>query len=284
MNSLRLLLFGLALCVLAVLGWRFTAPSPREAMRAPSRTVAPEAPPPPTASLPQPPAAFTTPPLAEARHSVEARVTEVPQYAMFFAALGEAFPHVRESLLDQWAARLGRSGVLASPDTLIWQAMRDVQQSQGLLARRAGDEALSAYFDARLALLDAMAPSDPKLCADFLYGSADVSLDAFSATHRDLVADLALRQLAALKSGQHGKDDPVAPTPADFDLVAAQLAAKGLSPDEIGVLIDGRMLDPSPSDTRLCDMGRIYLAVLRALPAEARLRIYGLAAELLARS
>ncbi len=283
MNSLRLLLFGLALCVLAVLGWRFIAPSPRETLREPSRTGAPEAPPKLTASRPQPPApaAGTA---AEARRSVEARVAEVPQYAAVFAGLGGAFPHVRDQLLDQWAARLARSGVLASPDTLMWQAMRDVQQSQGLLARRAGDEALSAYFDARLALLDAMAPSDPKLCADFLYGSADVSLDAFSATHRDLVANLAQRQLAALTSGKDGKGDPVAPTPADFDLVVAGLAAKGLSQDEIGVLLDGKMLDPPPSDARLCHMGRTYLTVLRALPAEARLRIYGLAAELLARS
>jgi hypothetical protein len=31
-------------------------------------------------------------------------------------------------------------------------------------------------------------------------------------------------------------------------------------------------------------MGRIYLEVLRSLPPEARQRIYGLAAELLARS
>ena len=286
MNSLRLLLFALALGVLAALSWRFVAPSPRDALREPSRTAVPAAPASKVtaARVQPPPAAPVASTTADARRSVEARLTEAPQYAAVFAALGGTFPHVQESLLDQWSARLVRSGVLASPDSLVWQAMRDVQQSQGLLARRADDQALTAYFDARLALLDAMAPGDPKLCADFLYGNTDVSLDAFSATHRDLVANLAERELAALKSGQDGKGDPVAPTPADFDLVVAGLTAKGLSQDEIGMLLDGRMLDPPPSDTRLCDMGRTYLTVLRALPAEARLRIYGLAAELLARS
>ena len=49
-------------------------------------------------------------------------------------------------------------------------------------------------------------------------------------------------------------------------------------------LIDGQAPDPPLPDARLCQIGQVYLDVLHDQPPDARHRIYGLAAELLARS
>ena len=57
-----------------------------------------------------------------------------------------------------------------------------------------------------------------------------------------------------------------------------------MTSDEVAVLIDGKSVDPPIPDTRLCEMGRVYLSVLRGLPVESRQRIYGFTAEMLTRS
>src|SRR5262249_50757282 len=153
----------------------------------------------------------------------------------------------------------------------------------GILASQARGQKLADFFDARRAVLDALAPIDPRQCADFLYGTTDLPL-SFSATHRDLIAELAVKQLAAIKDGQDRHASRAAPSAADIDLVAKGLAAHNLTPDEIALLLDGKTLDPPPPDARLCEIGRTYLSVLQSLPDDARERIYGFAAELLARS
>ena len=268
MNVLRYVLLGLAVCVLLALGWRsmmFQAPvgAPRSG----------------TAG-----ASYEADQLSAARKLVEARMAEVPEFAAFYRQLDADFPRTYGSVVDDFSHKLAGAGTLPTPDAMILEALRELEQSQGVLAARASGAPLEAFFDARLAVLDALAPADPRQCADFLYGTADSPLVDFSAHHRDLVAALALRQLAAMTDGRDNRVNHGTPTAADFDLLANGLAAKKLTPDEISVLLDGKDADPPIQDKRLCDMGRIYLAVLRALPADSRQRIYGLAAELLARS
>ena len=274
MIVLRYLLLGLGLCVLATLGWRLThGASGLEVAGAPKITREASVPPPSDTSQ-----------VSEARRVVLNRMKDVPQFGSFYDALAAAYPRLYDGIVGANAARLAEAGVLGSAETLFWDALRTLQQAQGIMAAKAGPEVLTSFFDARLALLDALAPVDPKLCADFLYGTTDASIDAFSATHRDLVASLAIKELAAVEAGHTRPSDADKPTPADIDLVASRMADRRLSPDEIAVLIDGKSADPPIPDARLCEMGRVYLSVLGALPPDVRQRVYGFAAELLARS
>jgi hypothetical protein len=267
MNVLRYVLLGLAACVLVVLGLRLTN------LQAPTG-----------ASRPGPAQSSDDGQLASARKLVEARMSEVPQFADFYRQLGEAFPRSYAGVVDSFSRKLVTSGTFPSAEAMILESLRQLQQSQGVLAARASAAPLSALFAARLAFLDALAPIDPKQCADFLYGNADLPFADFSTQHRALVADLATKQLAAMKDGQERHDPHEIPTAADFDLIAKGLAAKNLTADEISVLLDGKNVDPPIPDARLCEMGRAYLGVLHDLPDDARQRVYGLAAELLARS
>ena len=265
MNVLRYVLLGLAACMLVVLGWRLTTlKTPAGAPGGPSSAAAGQ--------------------IGAARKLVVGRLSEVPQFAAFYRQLDEDFPRSYARVVDGFSRKLAGTGTLPTPEAMILETLRDLQQSQGVLAARASGARLAALFDARLALLDALAPTDPKQCADFLYGTADLPLADFSANHHDLVAALASKQLAAMKDGQDRHADRDTPTATDFDLIANGLAAKQLTPGEISVLLDGKTADPPIQDGRLCDMGRIYLNVLRDLPDDARQRVYGLAAELLARS
>ena len=272
MIVLRYMLLGLGLCVLATLGWRFIygplGPSiqSRTARQAPALSVT------------------ANDQLAEARGIVLARMRDVPEFKAFYDQLAATYPHVEAALVEGAAKRLAQSGVLASPEAMLWDALRVLQQSQGIMASRAGQDILTAFFESRLAMLDALAPADPKLCADFLYGTTDSSIDAFSADHHALVAALAMNELAAIRDGRQHPPETARPTPADIDLIAAGMARRNLTPDEVAVLIDGKLVDPPIADARLCEMGRVYLSVLRALPPDARQRVYGFAAELLARS
>ena len=94
----------------------------------------------------------------------------------------------------------------------------------------------------------------------------------------------AMASILATAEGRKLKIERGAPTPDDFKLMEAGLAAKGLSPEEIAALLDGKSLDPPLPDERLCSDARTYLDVIKTLPEDVRLRVYGLSAELLARS
>ncbi len=269
MRALRFVFLGLAAFVLVAVGWRFTADRP-----APSRP----------GPLAMPVSAPAAPLPGTNREVARPRVADPSEFAPFYTALRSDFPRTYAQVVDAEQRTESATGAPPDADAAIWDALRALQQSQGLLAARAGTDDLRAYFDARLSVLDALAAEDPRTCADFLYGIMDPPFAGFTARHRGLVAILASRQLAAILGGRDKKTDRTPPEAADFDSFAAALASHALSPDEIAVLLDGKALDPPLPDARLCDMGRIYLSVLRQLPDAVRYRIYGLAAELLARS
>ena len=273
MNALRIVFLGLAAGLLGLLGWRAVmgrpemaaAPLPalaalRDAMRAPP-------PPLPAPALPLVPAPAD-------------RIAEVPEFASFYGRLRTDFPHDYDALL----ARLGNGPSAPGANAVIWDALRDLEQSKGVLAAEAEPAALDRFFDARSAMLEGLAPLNARQCVDFLYGVTDASIADFTAAHRGLVATLADRTLDAIADGRAHHLERDAPTEADLDALSTGLAARGLSPVEIGLLIDGTTPDPPLPDGRVCEIGRTYLDVLHGLPAEPRQRIYGLAAELLVRS
>jgi hypothetical protein len=320
MNALRIICLLLAFGVLGVVGWRSGADHgpaqpvrvaaggarlpassppeplpplassapPREAetpvlpVPAPPTAAPPEAAPPP--ALPAASVASPVPSTPAAPPSIAApqdRLTDVPEFAAFFDRLKLDFPHDYIAIvrhLDQGGAEA------TGANAAIWAALRDLEQSRGILAAQAAPPALDRFFEARSAVLDGLAPLDARQCADFLYGVTDAALADFTAAHRGLVATLADRTLEAIADGRDHPAERSTPTPADLDALAAGLAARGLSPAEVGFLMDGTAPDPPLADTRVCAIGRTYLDVLHGLPAEARQRIYGLAAELLARS
>ncbi len=285
MTALRIVLLTLAVGILGLLGWRSVSsrpvvvaprPSPPppgfaalgDAMRA--------APAPVLASFP----AAASPRPAAVPIAPSDRLGEVPEFASFYGRLEADFPRDYAAILD----RLGREAAVPPPNAAIWDVLREFEQSEGVFAAQAGPAALDRFFDARSAMLDGLAPLDAHRCVDFLYGMTDPSIADFTAAHRGLVATLADRTLDAIADGRRHRVDRAAPTADDLDALSSGLAAFGLTPAEIGLLIDGTTPDPPPSDKRLCEMGRTYLDMLHSLPAEARGRIYGLAAELLSRS
>ena len=322
MNALRIICLVLAICVLGVLGWRVgvdhgQVPSAQPvrgmvgggaALPAPPRPASPAAPdvivaapaamggsaapaapvsPPPVSppplpvvagvGLPSPTVAVTGP---EAPH--QDRLTDVPEFAPFFDRLKLDFPHDYIAIVRHLD---GGGAEATGANAAIWEALRDLEQSRGILAAQAAPAVLDRFFDARSAVLDGLAPFDARQCADFLYGvTADATLADFTAAHRGLVATLADRTLEAIADGRDRPAERTAPSASDLDALAAGLAARGLSPAEVGFLMDGTAPDPSLADSRVCAIGRSYLDVLHGLPADARQRIYGLAAELLARS
>ena len=207
-------------------------------------------------------------------------IGDAPEFAGFYGRLKADFPRDYAAVVDG----LGRRGGAPPADAAIWDAMRDLEQAQGVLVAQAEPAALDRFFDARSAVLDGLAPFDAHRCVDFLYGLTDVSIAGFTAAHRGLVAALADRTLDAIADGRSHRLDRAAPTEADLDALSTGLAAFGLTPTEVGLLIDGATPDPPLPERRVCEIGRTYLDVLHGLPADVRSRLYGLAAELLARS
>lgn len=262
MNALRTLFLVLAVALLGLLGWRVIANHRYGAEGAPATAAKPQA---------VPPAHVAT---------TEERLAEVPEFASFYGKLRSDFPRDYAALVEQMTAR----PAMPTGNAAIWDAMRDLQQSQGILAAEAGLAALDGYFGARHAVLDGLAPLNARECVDFLYGYTNPSIADFTEAHRGLVATLADRQLAAIEDGRSRHLDRSSPTNADLDALSAALTGRQVSPQEIGVLLDGTTPDPPLTDTRLCALGRLYLDALHGLPADMRQRIYGLAAELLARS
>lgn len=285
MTALRTVFLTIAVGVLGLLGWRFVSSRPvpvavasRPLPASPDLALLGHAmrerPAPVLASFP----AVAPPHLAPILPSD--RAGEVPEFAGFYGRLKVDFPRDYAAILD----RLGRDLTGPSANAAIWDALRELEQAKGVLAAQAGADALDRFFDARSALLDGLAPLDARRCVDFLYGMTDPSIADFTAAHRGLVATLADRTLDAIADGRSRRVDRGAPTETDLDALSSGLSAFGLTPAEIGLLIDGTTPDPPLPDERVCEVGRTYLDVLHGLPADARGRIYGLAAELLFRS
>lgn len=293
MAALRIVLLALAVGIIGLLISRATPPhggasptaprNPRDDARLASleRAMAASPAPPPVPTIPSAPDAIPASPAVPASPALPAarsadRAPDVPEFLGFYGRLRADFPR-------DYAAISGRDGA-ARPDAAIWDALRDLEQADGVLAAQAGPAALDRFFDARSAVLAGLAPLDPHRCVDFLYGVTDAGIADFTASHRGLVASLADRTLDAVADGRSHHVERPAPTEADLESLSAGLAAFGLAPAEIGLLIDGTTPDPPPPDRRVCEIGRTYLDVLHGLPADTRARIYGLAAQLLARS
>ncbi len=219
-----------------------------------------------------------------AKQRLDRLIGDAPDYDRFFKRLREAFPVEYAAALDTFAARLVESKHEESVDYYVSEAVRLLRQSRGVLAAKAEPEPLTKVFDIQLKVLRAIGEEDPHLCVAFLYGATDQDFARFAATRRPLVADMALTGLDAIASGQAKKIDRVAPTENDFKMLETALLARGLGKLEIDALLDGKMPDPPLEDARMCAAGQTYLETLHTLPEAARLRIYGLAMELMARS
>lgn len=243
----------------------------------------PQLPGPQPSSLPAGPGRVGAP-LDADRATVQARLQAVPDLARVFALMRTEFPAVADRSLTAAVDALRKTGQPPSPDDMIAAAMRDARLSAGVLAARAGPEALAAIFEAKAATLADLEAADPRICADYVYGGTSPEFSDFALSHRALVARADIATLAAMADGRNRHMSWDTPSPEDYALIETQLKQKGLSADEIGAVLDGKSFDHPPSDTRLCDNARAYLDAMRAMPIDARNRVYGLAAELLARS
>ncbi|WOJ88154.1 hypothetical protein RZS28_09835 [Methylocapsa polymorpha] len=269
MHILRLALLGLAALVALILGWTFwieanrlePAPSPKIA----ETHVSPEA-------------------IAAARGAIEAELAAVPEYAGFFDSLKTRFPADYEAFLAKASRRSAATGEIQSADFLIIDAVRALRVSHGVLAAKAEQPALDHVFEMQLAMLRALAGRNQGLCVDFLYGGANGDFLEFSAANRSLVAAMASAGLDAIDNGQINRVERDEPTAEDFQELEKALRAKGLGTLEIEALLDGKTPDPPLDDARMCRAGAIYLETLAALPEPLRMRIYGFAVELMARS
>jgi hypothetical protein len=269
MNRLRLALFSLGALVALFLGWNIL----REANWLPKTT---------SSGIRERQASPQQ--IASARRAIEDRIAGAPEYAAFFSRLKSAFPGEYEAFLTRAALRSAAAGEFGSADALMIEAAHALRLSHGVLAAKAGGPALDHFFEVELAMLQALAGKDQHLCVAFLYGGADGDFRRFSSEHRDLSAAMVVAGLDAIHDGQTRRVEREAPSLADFQLLDDALREKGLSSAEIGALLDGKAADPPIEDARMCQSGEIYLKTLAALPEATRMRIYGLALELMARS
>lgn len=230
------------------------------------------------------PVALSAEERAEARRQIEKQIAEAPEYARFFDRLRESFPSDYDTTMDGFAVRFAKPEQQEGADLYLSEAVRQLRQGRGVLAAKADIEPLGKVFQLQLEVLRAVSKEDPHMCVAFLYGATNQDFQRFASTQRLLIADMALAGLEAILDGQEKKIERPAPNETDFKLLENALTKRGLSKVEIDALLDGKTPDPPLEDARMCEAGQIYLEVLSALPEPARLRIYGLAVELMARS
>ena len=267
-HFLRIFLVALAAVAAGTMGWRLFETAAREV---PTILANDE----PTGQPPD---------LLPAGRAAAAKIAAVSDYPRFFDRLKADLPVEYRTILDGLAPRVEAGDDVPDPDRWISDAIRTLRLSNGVLAARADSAVLQNVFAMQRAVLGALAGTDKRLCVDFLYGGASRAFDRFASANRGLITEFALANLAAIVSGRQTKAARTAPTDADFDALEAALRDKGLSAPEIAALLDGRQSDPPIADPRLCEIGGIYLDTLTSMPEDARLRIYGLAVELMARS
>jgi hypothetical protein len=269
MNRLRLALLGLAALVAIFLGWTFM----REPAKAPESAAA---------RIDERP---TTPQdVAAMRRAIERSVAGAPDYAGFFDRLKTAFPAEYEGFVTRAAERAAATGEMPSADALLIEGARSLRRSHGILAAKADGPALDRFFQAKRAVLEALAGKNEALCVDFLYGGGAGDFAPFSRDHRGLFAAMANAGLDAINDGQAKRMEREAPKDEDFRTLENALSAQGVSNAAIGALLDGKAPNPPLDDSEMCEAGQIYLRTLAALPDAARRRIYGFAVELMAHS
>jgi hypothetical protein len=242
-------------------------------------------------TVPRPETAQTPPDHNESDHNeptpqqkLDAMIAAAPEYDRFFDELRKNFPAEYAVALNDLGSR-GADAAVRDIDSFVSEAVRNLRKTRGAAAAHAEAEPLTRIFDTQSAVLQAIAERDARLCVAFLYGGADLAhFSRFAATRRPLVADLAVAGLDAIANGNAKQIDRAEPSDADFKVLETALAAKGLSAEIIEALLDGKMPDPPLEDDRMCAAGQTYLETLRGLPEPVRLRIYGLAVELMARS
>ena len=288
-KDLRLVMLGLAAALMlaggvALLLLAGASPSPQpqpEVAQQPAATTpAPQA----TPAEPAAPAPTGPPPeILAARRAVEQKIAEAPEVARFFDRLRLALPGEYEIAIGALARRRIGGGD-DTADYYLSEAVKSLRQSRGALAAKADAPALSKVFAQQLAVLNALSTRDAKACVDFLYGGASEAFFKFSADNRALVSDLAIAGLDAIVDGKQKNISRGAPNEADFQQFEAALKKAGLAPIEIDALLDGKTPDPPLPDARMCAAGQTYLQTLAALPDPARMRIYALAIDLMARS
>jgi hypothetical protein len=234
----------------------------------------------------EPPRAYSaeSPPAADraaTRARIELAIAAAPEYRPFFDRLRLVFPSDYDAALDAFAA--GGAGA-DTVDFYLAEAVRRLRQARGVLAARAEPAALTRVFDLNLSVLRALAGEDKRLCAAFLYGGVDQDFHNFAARRRALVGEMAIVGLEAISSGRTRNEERAAPSDEDFRALEKALTERGLGKAEIDSLLDGKSPDPPFDDAKTCAMGQTYLEALRGLPEPIRLRIWGLAVELMARS
>ena len=224
-------------------------------------------------------------PQISARDRIEQAIAATEEYRAFFQRLRQAFPADYAAAIDAFAEERPASGVeTASVDFYLAESVRRLRQARGVLAAKAEPVVLARVFDLQLDVLRAISAENKKLCAAFLYGGVDQDFHSFAARRRALVAEMAVVGLEAIASGQARQLERSAPSEEDFRALEKALASRGLRKPEIDSLLDGKTPDPPFDDKKTCTLGQTYLEALRALPEPIRLRIYGLAVELMARS
>lgn len=265
MHALRLVLLGIAIGVAMIFGVRFALYPPAQApiAQAPTHLVnlSPEV----------------------ARETVEKQIGASREYARFFQTARQEFPAEYERIVAEFSQR-AQSALALSPDLYLAEALRGLRVSHGVMASRASVAALEKVFEHQEKIVTTLAQTSPQLCADFLYGNAAPGFFQFSARHRALIGAMAEASLEAMIDGRTVNIERAPPADEDFAALESELGKKGLGRPEIEALLDGKTPEPPLSDDAMCRAGKIYFETLRALPAEARLKIYALAIKLLARS
>lgn len=308
MQLLRFVLLGIFIAAAAVFGWRMagspgldlassrsgTSPAAQPAPATQKTALKPPAPAVPAAPKPEKVAAVTPPakpppalprmPVDQARNDVRAKIMAAEEFAGFLAKFQRVFPARYNKVMDNFAERASRNGRIENADLYLAEALRALRASHGVLASRASGDTLEKLFTLQARTLAELAQKNPSLCADFLYGSANANFFAFSASHRKLIGEMADTALAAIIDGRTSKIDRPAPTEQDFKDLETELGGKGLGKPEIDMLLDGKAANPPLSDAVICKAGAIYFQTLRAMPEDARMRIYSLAIKMLARS
>lgn len=219
-----------------------------------------------------------------ARQAVEERLQLAHETSAFFNAMRRAFPQDFDRLVNEFAQRAVDGSRLDSPDVYLAEAVRALRRSHGVLAAKADGAHLERLFVTQTRMLDALEKADPQMCVDFLYGNATQRFYEFSARNRALVVEMAQASLDAILDGRTSRIDRRPPTDAEFAQLETALMEQGLGRPEIEALLDGKAPDPPLPDLTLCRAGRVYLETLRAMPEDTRMRIYGLAVEVLART
>jgi hypothetical protein len=291
LKQMQLGLFALAALLAGVLGVVVLSPKPSAPpVEPPPSQPAPEPVSPPLAVKPvttqavKPEPLPASPPFVPPDPELESawadKLREGSSYTPFFDAMRAAFPAEWTQALRDAAAQ----GGLQKPegvDLLMSLAVQEARRKSGLLAARADNAALDALFARQLVVARQLAATDPALCLDFLNGAAAQRFTQFAATHRAIMAAQALAGLEAIQSGAKARIQREPPTQADFELLEKALREKGLSPDAIALLLDGKQpTTPIPED-QACRNGVAYLDTLAELGEPARMRLYALAVQLM---